>query len=268
MEERGTVVVKIGGSTLGAHDTSMEDIAALRQRGRRVVVVHGGGAAISTWLRKLDTPTRFVRGLRVTDAQTLDVVVAILAGLVNKQLVAELVARGGPAIGLSGADGGCLVATYEDEALGYVGRVTRVDVRPLEALLSGGYIPVVAPLALLDGEAGGTEAQLLNVNADTVAGEIAVALRAERLVFLTDVEGVRGASGETLRQLSGLDVKPLLGAGVIAGGMIPKVEAGLRASTGGTASIILDGRASHSLVAALSEDPPGTVIVSHQRASE
>ena len=255
------IVVKIGGSTLGAHDTSLEDIAALQRSGRRVVVVHGGGAAISDWLTKLGAPTQFVRGLRVTDGAALGVVVGVLAGLINKQLVAELQARGAPAVGLSGADGGMLLAEYEDEALGFVGRVIRVNTDPLECLLATGYIPVVAPLALLAGppEAAG-QAQLLNVNADTVAGDLARALGAERLVFLTDVEGVKGQNGQTLSSLDGGKAQMLLDSGVIAGGMIPKVEAGLRAGKGGACSVILDGRQPRQLLAALRDDPPGTVI--------
>jgi acetylglutamate kinase len=256
MEKGNTIVVKIGGSTLGAHDTSLEDVASLWQAGRRLVVVHGGGATISAWLGRLQTPTEFVRGLRVTDAETLEVVSAVLAGLINTQLVAALTALGAPALGLSGVDGGCLLADYEDAALGYVGRVSRADQRPLEVLLDAGYLPVLAPLALLE-PAG---PQILNVNADTAAGQIAAALHAERLIFLTDVEGVRGAQGETLRRLDLSQTRDLLRANVIAGGMIPKVEAGLRAAAAGTLALIIDGRAAHNLQAAFAEDPPGTLI--------
>lgn len=255
-----TIVVKIGGSTLGVHDTSVADIAELHRQGERIVVVHGGGPAISSWLKKLQTPTQFVRGLRVTDAAGLEVVTAVLAGLVNKQLVASFLSLGAAATGVSGADGGMLLAGYEDETLGYVGRVTRVDTALLQTLLAAGYLPVVAPLALLESEAGTASGQLLNVNADTVAGQLAGALQAERLVFLTDVEGVRGATGETLRRASAVEVQALLDGGVIVGGMIPKVEAGLLARAGGGSVVILDGRAAHRLQAALSKQPPGTLL--------
>src|SRR6266567_1188981 len=173
MAHNSTLVVKIGGSTLGAHDTSMADLARLQHGGRRIVVVHGGGPAISDWLKRLKTPTRFVRGLRVTDAASLDVVVAVLAGIVNKQLVAGLNALGARACGVSGADAGIIQAVYEDEELGYVGRIAQVDVSPIDALLEAGFLPVVAPVAVLKGADGRVSAQLLNVNADTVAGELA-----------------------------------------------------------------------------------------------
>lgn len=261
------IVIKIGGSTLGAGDTTLEDITTLHRRGQRIVVVHGGGPAISAWLAKLQVPTRFAGGLRITDAATLDVAVAVLAGLINKQLVATLNALGAPAIGLSGADGRMLPAQYEDEALGYVGRVLRVDAAPLEAIMGAGFVPVVAPLALLAGDAGledqegeKRQAQLLNVNADTAAGEIAFALRAARLVFLTDVEGVRDAEGQMIGRLNAGSAEELLNAGVIGGGMIPKVTAALRASQAGTNAIILDGRTPQRLIEALTEHPPGTVI--------
>jgi len=255
----GVVVVKIGGSTLGAHDTSLADAVELQRRGLPVVLVHGGGPAISDWLSRLDTPTRFVRGLRVTDAATLQVATAVLAGLVNKQLVAELTAAGGRAVGISGVDGGLLQAAYEDAELGYVGRLIAVHADLLRALLRDGFLPLVAPIALL---AAAGPPQLMNVNADTVAGELAATLRAERLVFLTDVDGIRGRDGTTLRRIDQAETESLLAAGVIGGGMIPKVQAGLRAGEGGTRVLIVDGRRPHCLIEALESDPPGTSIES------
>src|SRR3989304_6240811 len=140
------LVVKIGGSTLGARDTTLEDVVAPQRRALRPVVVHGGGALISEWLNLHGLPTRFERGLRVTDERTLEVVVAVLAGLVNKQLVAPLPAAGGDAVGLSGADGGLLKARQLDETLGFVGEVAEGDTRPLLGLLDGGFLPVVGPV--------------------------------------------------------------------------------------------------------------------------
>ncbi|MGI8552579.1 MAG: acetylglutamate kinase [Dehalococcoidia bacterium] len=260
-----TVVIKIGGSTLGAHDTTLADVAALQRQGHHLIVVHGGGPAISTWLTKLETPTRFVRGLRVTDVPALEVVTAVLAGLINKQLVASLQALGAPAFGLSGVDGAMLRAAYEDVELGLVGRVCNVDAKPLETLLAAGFVPVVAPLALLKSEremvsSGGEtpQAQLLNVNADTVAGELSLALHADRLVFLTDVDGVRGEKEDTLTTLDVSLAERLLADGTIAGGMIPKVRAGLRARGGGAITIILDGRQPHHLLAMLAGEHSGT----------
>lgn len=190
-------VIKLGGSTLGRHDTSLDDIAALHAEGRRFVVVHGGGATISEWLQRHGVESRFVRGLRATDERALDVVVAVLAGLVNKQLVAELEARGARALGLSGADSAILRARRYDPELGFVGEVIAVDADALRAVVDGGAIAVLAPIAVeVEGEA--LRPQLLNLNADTAAGEVAAALRAERLVFLTDVPGVMDASGAVL----------------------------------------------------------------------
>ena len=173
----GIIVVKIGGSTLGSHDTTLDDVAELQRRGVPCVVVHGGGALVSEWLSRMDVPTRFERGLRVTDAESLKVVVAVLAGLVNKELVASLAARGARAAGISGADGGILCAGITDPALGFVGEITSVDAAPLRMLMEDGLIPVIAPVALQceDKQATG---QLLNTNADTAAGAVAAALGA------------------------------------------------------------------------------------------
>lgn len=251
------LVAKIGGSTLGAHDTTLADVVALQRRGLRPVIVHGGGARISEWLDALGVPTRFERGLRVTDARTLEVVVAVLAGLVNKQLVAALEAAGGRAAGLSGADGGLLKARRADEALGFVGEIADVDARPLLDIIDDGLVPVVAPIGLewQDGPTG----QLLNVNADTAAGAVAAALGARWLVFLTDVPGIRGRDGATLASLSAGESESLTEAGVIEGGMIPKVRACLQAAASGCRSVIADGRSEGALAAAI-EGGAGTVV--------
>jgi acetylglutamate kinase len=252
------LVAKIGGSTLGAQDTTIADIVALQRRGMRPVVVHGGGALISEWLKAHGVPTRFERGLRVTDAETLDVVVAVLAGLVNKRLVAALTAAGGRAVGMSGADGGLFKASVLDEKLGYVGKVADVDTRSLVDLLDDGFVPVVAPIAVeWRGEA--PTGQLLNINADTAAGAVAAALRARWLVFLTDVPGILGEDGKTVGELSAPLAARLTEAGVIQGGMIPKVEACLQAAASDCRSIIADGRGAGALLGAI-EEGAGTVV--------
>jgi acetylglutamate kinase len=242
------VVVKIGGSTLGQHDTTLDDLVAYQRAGGRAVVVHGGGSKISDWLRMLNLPSHFVRGLRVTDAATLEVVVAVLAGLVNKQLVVDLALRGAPAVGLSGADGALVTAAVEDPELGYVGRVEAIDPAPLSAVIEAGYLPVVAPIGLAR---NGIGAQILNINADTVAGEIARALPGAILVFLTDVPAVRDAEGRDLSELDAEAAAAMLASGAIAGGMIPKVEACRRVTEGGGTARIVDGRAPGALAAAL-----------------
>lgn len=254
---RPKVVVKIGGSTLGRHDTTLADLVALQGQGVPLVVVHGGGSTITRWLEVHQVPTRFVRGLRATDAEALQVVVAVLAGLINKELVAALGALGGRAVGLCGADGGLIRARRHDPELGYVGQVEAVETALLQQLLAAGYLPVVAPVGAL-WEGGEARNQLLNINADTVAGDIAVALAARSLVFLTDVPGVRDGQGEIVHHLSTEGAVALMADGTIAGGMIPKVEACLRASGNGASAAIVDGREPHTLLAALRDEPVGT----------
>jgi acetylglutamate kinase len=254
----GLTVVKIGGSTLGQHDTSLDDIAALYKEGRRFVVVHGGGATITQWLERHGVASRFARGLRVTDEPTLDVAVAVLAGLVNKQLVAALEARGANAMGCSGADVGILRARRYDAELGFVGEITAVNTDPLENM-AGGVIVVLAPIAI-EADGDSITPQLLNVNADTAAGEVAAALHAERLVFLTDVAGVMDGGGAVQARLDQDRARELLAGGAIAGGMIPKVESALRAAAAGVSAVIVDGREAGALRGALAAEGAGTRI--------
>jgi acetylglutamate kinase len=246
-------VVKVGGSTLGRHDTSLDDIAALHAGGMRFVVVHGGGATISEWLEKHDVESRFVRGLRATDERALDVVVAVLAGLVNKRLVAELQARGARALGMSGADHAVMRARRYDPELGFVGQITGVDADALRTVVDGGAVAVLAPIAI-EIEGGALRPQLLNVNADTVAGDVAAALEAERLVFLTDVPGVLDAEGAAWPELSAAEAGELLKGGAVTGGMIPKLEAALAAAAAGVPTCVVDGREAGVLRALLDEE--------------
>jgi len=239
------IVVKIGGSTLGSHDTTLEDLVSLQKQGRALVVVHGGGNVITDWLARQGVPTKFEKGLRVTDLQTLQVVVAVLAGLVNKELVAAVQALGGRAVGLSGIDGGLIEARVRDEELGYVGDIVGINPELVGLLLKENYIPIVAPLGFE--EKGGK----LNVNADTAAAEIAAAISAERLVFLTDVAGVIDGSGRVLSRLSPAEAGSLIAEGVVSGGMIPKVEACLCALSTVSITQIVDGREGHALMPSL-----------------
>lgn len=245
------IVVKIGGSTLGSHDTTLEDLVALQKEGKALVVVHGGGKVISQWLEKLGGSSTFVRGQRVTDKPTLQVVAAVLAGLVNKELVAQLHSLGGKAWGLSGADGCLIAGKVKDPELGLVGEIVKINLKPLRSVLRAGYIPIVAPLALEP-----EEGTLLNVNADTAAGEIAAALKAERLIFLTDVPGVLDQSGKPIPQLSPPEARALIESGVASGGMIPKLEACLRALPKVPLAQIIDGRIAHALL----QEASGTTI--------
>ena len=253
----GTIVVKIGGSTLGAHDTTLHDLVDLQRQGVNPVVVHGGGKLISQWMESMGVRPRFVGGLRVTDAASLEVVVAILAGLVNKELVAGIAALGGRAVGISGADGGMLEAEASDPELGLVGAVTGVRTEPVKALLGAGYMPVVAPLGYRKGRA---EDSLLNVNGDTAAGAIAAALGAERLVFLTDVEGVLDSSRRLMPRITERQARGLVGSSVVVGGMKPKIEACLAAVREGSITQIVDGRSPGALSRVLSGETMGTRV--------
>lgn len=233
------LVIKIGGSTLGSTDTTFSDIAAMANAGVTPVVVHGGGAEASRWLERMNIPSRFERGLRVTDDAVLPVVVAVFAGLVNKRIVTAINAAGARAVGVSGADGRILECRLADPELGYVGEPVAVHPEAIVALQNAGIVPVIGPIGYVPGLAAD---QLVNVNADTVAGNIAAALNARKLVFLTDVEGVRGADGQRIAELDGAGARALIADGTIAGGMIPKVEACLHALDLGVQVQIVDGR--------------------------
>lgn len=242
----GPLVVKIGGSTLGAADTTFRDVAELAKSGEVPIVVHGGGAEASRWLEAMQIPSRFERGLRVTDEKVLPVVVAVFAGLVNKRIVAAINAAGAKAVGLCGADGRTLECKLADPSLGFVGEPVAVHPEAVRALHAAGIIPVIGPIGFVPGEAAD---QLVNINADTVAGNIAAAVAAQRLVFLTDVEGVRGPDGAVIPALDETEARRLIADGTIAGGMIPKVEACLHALSLGVIAQIVDGRNSGMLLA-------------------
>jgi len=251
-----TIVVKMGGSAMNSGETVLEDAAVLKRLGISPVLVHGGGPEISEWMRRVDKKPAFVEGLRVTDQETLDIACMVLRGKVNAELVARLNNAGIPAVGLCGADGGLFRAIQRDSRLGYVGDVVRVDLRLLASVTAQGYLPVVAPIALGDG------GQLLNVNGDTAAGELAAALCAEKLIFFTDVPGIQDREGKLLSRLTAAEAEALIASGAVTGGMIPKVRACVRAlSTVGRAHII-DGRVAHALIRELFTDTGiGTMIV-------
>jgi acetylglutamate kinase len=253
-------VVKIGGVALGSNDTTLEDIAYLEKQGMLLVVVHGGGKLTTEWLKKHGIETRFVRGERVTDGPSLEVATAVLAGLVNKQVAAGINLAGGKAIGISGVDGGLLQCRIQNPELGYVGQVARVNSNLLQAILGAGYVPVIAPIGLyLEGRLEGAPL-LVNINADLAAGELAAAIGAERLIFLTDVAGVCDQSGKLLTQLSVPQAEELVASGVASGGMIPKIKACLRAVNTSYSTCIIDGREPHALRHQLKGRSSGTTI--------
>ncbi len=253
-------VVKIGGSTLGSHDTTIDDIVALQRRNKPIVVVHGGGKLITDWLSKLGVPTRFIKGERVTDAPTLDVVISVLAGLVNKDIVASINARGGKAVGIAGVDGSLIEGTIVDPEKGFVGAVSKVNVGVLTALMSAGYVPVVAPVGLNVGQKTEGAPLALNFNADVVAGEIAAGLKAEKLIFLTDVAGVLDKSSKLISSLSVDEADAFFASGVASGGMIPKIQACVKAVTTAGTACIVDGRESHALMESIDVGARGTVV--------
>lgn len=252
------IVVKIGGSTLGNHDTTLEDLVELQKQGKSLIVIHGGAQIASDWLSRLGISTSFIKGLRVTDAESLKVVTAVFAGLVNKELVVAIQALGGKAIGLSGGDGNLLRATIKSHELGYVGEIVKVDPTPLRLLLEKGYMPVVAPISfgIID-----NKASLLNVNGDAAAGEIAAAIGAEKLIFLTDVDGIHDGSGKTISRLTITEARKMLTSSAASGGMIPKIEACLKALTTVPEARIIDGRVSHALLNEMKNGVGGTTIV-------
>jgi acetylglutamate kinase len=237
-----TVVVKLGGSTLGSEDTTLQDIVLLKNLNIQPVLVHGGGNAITEWLGRIGKKAQFVRGLRVTDQETMDVVRMTLVGKVNTDLVSSLNALGVRAVGISGLDSRTIEARQLSPDLGLVGEVTHVNLDLLSTLVQAGYVVVIAPIG--SGEGG----QALNLNADTAAGEIAAALQAEKLISLTDVAGVKDKDGRLISRVERAQAQELIQSGVIAGGMIPKVQACLRALDGVRRAHIIDGRVSHALV--------------------
>lgn len=254
------VVVKFGGNAMGDAEAMAEfarDIVLMRQVGVNPVVVHGGGPMINDLLNRLGIKSEFVRGKRVTDQATVEVVEMVLTGLVNKRIVQAIMDEGGRAVGLSGKDDDLMVCEADDPELGFVGRPIEMNVQVLRDLFTAGIIPVVAPVAT-----GMDPLETFNVNGDTAAGAIAGALKADRLLLLTDVPGVKDASGEIVTQLSPEQVKAMIADGIISGGMIPKTETALKAIEDGVrAVVILDGRLPNAaLLELFTEHGAGSII--------
>jgi acetylglutamate kinase len=250
-----TVVIKYGGNAM-INDklkySVMEDITLLKYIGMNPIVVHGGGPDITSALKKFGIESEFINGLRVTDASTMEVAQMVLTGKTNKEIVALLNKRGGKAIGLCGIDGNLIECEQykttingKETDLGFVGRISKINSKVLEIMAHDEYIPVVAPIGV------GKDGQSYNINADTVAGEIAAALKAEKLILLTDVEGVKLSedSSDIMHALTAREVHELIDRKVISGGMIPKVLACLEALEKGVGRThIIDGRIPHCLL--------------------
>ena len=257
------VVIKYGGNAMvneRLKQQVMEDIALLWLIGVKVVLVHGGGPEISETMKRLGKQAQFVNGLRVTDKETVDIVQMVLAGKVNKTLVNLLQMKGGHAVGLSGIDGGIIEATMKDEALGYVGKITRIRTQPITDLLEKNYIPVISTVA--SDRLGNT----YNINGDTAAAYIAGALNAVRLIMMTDIAGILRDKDDPSTLIPALTVKEakkLFDEGVISGGMIPKVDCCIEAINKGVKHVvIMDGRVPHSiLMELLTDEGAGTMVM-------
>ncbi|MEL7092814.1 MAG: acetylglutamate kinase [Pseudomonadota bacterium] len=247
-----TIVIKLGGHAMGS-DEAMEsfarDVVLMRQVGVNPVIVHGGGPMINQMLDRLAITSEFVNGKRVTDKATMDVVEMVLSGLVNKRIVQAINRAGGKAVGLSGKDANLITCDQTDPALGLVGTPSQMDPSLLHSLFENAMIPVIAPLG------AGRKGETFNINGDTAAGAIAGALKADRLLLLTDVAGVKNAEGAVLTEISADQIREMTAAGTIAGGMIPKTETALDAIASGVrAVVILDGRAPNACLLELFTD--------------
>jgi len=263
-----TLVIKYGGAAMEAPHLKTSfalDAVLLKYVGMHPVIVHGGGPEISAAMKRLGKEPRFVDGMRVTDAETMEIVEMVLVGRINKEIVSLINQNGGRAVGLSGKDGNLLVARKRSHTnlqgqeidIGLVGEIEAVNPQLIHLLVGEGFIPVIAPVA------GGLDGQTYNVNADLVAGEVAAALKAEKLIQLTDVRGIDGAGGVLLSTLSRSEAERLIVQGVIEGGMLPKVESALAALKGGVAKAhIIDGRLAHALLLEIfTKEGIGTEIV-------
>jgi acetylglutamate kinase len=253
----------------GLPEEFAQDIVLMKQTGINPVVVHGGGPQIGAMLKRLNIPSSFIDGLRVTDAATMEVVEMVLSGTINKQIVSGINAAGGRAVGVSGKDGNMVLAKKAERSridpktkervpidLGFVGEPERVEAEVLRMILNSDLIPVVAPIGV------GAKGETYNINADTVAGAVAGAIAAERLILLTDVEGVLDSDGKVISHLTVSQARALMADGTISGGMIPKIETAVDAVEKGVhAAVILDGRIPHVLLLELfTEHGAGTLI--------
>ena len=263
-----TIVIKYGGAAMDRAPFSRsfaQDLALLHHVGIQPLIVHGGGPQVTDVSARLGLETTFVGGHRVTDEQTLDVAKMVLAGKLNTEVVGMLLAGGVRAVGLSGVDGGLIVARKQARPdLGFVGEVVRVNVEVARTLMDQGFVPIVASIA------AGEDGQAYNVNADVVAAELAVGLEAEKLVYMNDVPGVIGPHGDLLSELGVQDVLDLLAhERAVDGGMIPKLESAVRALKAGIPRVhLIDGRVDHALVLELfTPEGIGTMITLDARAS-
>ena len=257
--DRAVIVIKLGGHAMTDNDamTSFaQDIVLMKQCNLNPIIVHGGGPAINNFLDKMNIKTNFLNGKRVTDKESIPLIEMVLSGSVNKNIVSAINSQGGKAVGLSGKDANLMICEPDNPKLGFVGNPTQINPEILRNFLESDFIPVVAPIGI------GADGQTYNVNADTAAGAIAAALSADRLLLLTDVDGVKNKNGKILTKLSIEDVKKLIENGTINKGMIPKTETAIKALEDGVrAAVILDGRTPNACLLELFTDHgAGTLI--------
>jgi acetylglutamate kinase len=258
-----TIVIKYGGHAMAndeLKESFAQDVVLLKYVGMNPVIVHGGGPQINSMLETMGVASRFVRGMRVTDEQTMRVVEMVLVGSTNKEIVGLMNRHGGRAVGLSGKDGELIVAQkmlVDGEDIGLVGEVIGVNAKVIETLDGGDFIPVIAPVGV------GLDGATYNINADLVAGKVAAALHAEKLILLTDVAGIKDKDGNLISTMASEEATQLIGSGVISAGMIPKVECCIDALTGGVAKThIIDGRVKHAvLLEIFTTEGVGTEVV-------
>ena len=253
------VVIKLGGHAMTSDqgmETFARDIALMRQVGINPIIVHGGGPMINAMLKKLKIESKFINGKRVTDQATMEVVEMVLSGSVNKKIVQAINDQGGRAVGLSGKDDKLIECEQTDEDLGMVGSPSKINPSVINTLTENDTIPVIAPLGY------GPNGKTFNINADTAAGAIAAALKADRLLLLTDVSGVKNSDGDVITELTAQKIKDMIKEGTISGGMIPKTETALYALDGGVrAVVILDGRVPNAcLLELFTEHGAGSLI--------
>jgi len=255
------ILVKLGGSIFDKKDTTIGDIIQIQKQGKPLVLVHGGAKMVTKWLSRQNANTNFTQGERVTDLASLEMVTAVLGGLVNKEIVAAINTGGGRAAGICGIDGSLIQGKIRNKEIGYVGSVVKVDISLIMTLIEAGFIPVIAPVSLHSFERPADAPLMLNINGDTVAGEIAAATGAEKLILLTDVDGIHDENGNLLPQLTSAEAQALLDSGVASGGMIPKLKACFRAvDNHATTCVIIDGRKKHALLDEIATGKNGTRI--------
>ncbi|MFL2665644.1 MAG: acetylglutamate kinase [Dehalococcoidia bacterium] len=259
-EKINTIVIKIGGSTLGESDSSLSDIIQFSKESISPIIVHGGGKEINKWIAKQGIHPEFINGLRRTDKETRDVAASVLSGLINNNIVSEIQNLGGNATGLSGISNSLFECKLLSEELGYVGEIIKVNLEIIKTIIRSKSIPVIAPLGI-NIYSNKKDDNILNINADTAASFISNNMQSEKLIFLTDVEGVLDHNKRLISKMTKSQAIELLKSGIISGGMIPKIEACLKGIQNGGSAHIIDGRDSGALLQCIENKIIGTKII-------